>query len=301
MARFVFCLFFIYLFLESCSEERSEEGCNSFSESFVICHPLVCQAGNQMFQIAAASALAWDHGTEAYFPMLRHKHVEWSHFFFRCKKDWPRKTFLFGWLKLKKKSLFQWEGPNFGYAPIPYHPCMQIKGFFQNQNYFSRYRDRLLQLFAPSAEDLTYIQKKYASILAHPFSVSIHVRDYQREVTFPNDVFIQYGREYFEKAMGQFPADALFVVTSNNMDFAKKQIPTEGRNVVFIENEPYYIDFYLQSLCKHNIISNSTFSWWSAWLNQNENKIVVRPAQWVKNSPDIGGPSDWIKIEAKDF
>jgi hypothetical protein len=85
------------------------------------------------------------------------------------------------------------------------------------------------------------------------------------------------------------------------MSFAKKIISTQGRNVVFIENEPHYIDFYLQTLCKHNIIGNSTFSWWGAWLNQNPGKIVIRPKEWIGGYPDIGGPDSWIKISARSY
>jgi hypothetical protein len=175
---------------------------------------------------------------------------------------------------------------------------MKIGGYFQNESYFSHHREKILALFAPHPSDLHYIQGKYSAILRHPMSVSVHLRYYQREKP-DEDSFIQYEREYYEKAMALFPEETLFVVMSDNMDFAKENIPTEGKNVLFIENEPYYIDFHLQSLCKHNIIGNSTFSWWSAWLNKNPDKIVVRPKQWLGAYPDIKCPDDWIKIDAK--
>jgi hypothetical protein len=165
-------------------------------------------------------------------------------------------------------------------------------------NYFAHHRDRLLELFAPSSGDLAYIESKYSSILAHPSSVCVHVRNYVREHV-PMNYYIQYGREYFEKAMGCFPADSLFVIVSDDINYARAQISINGRNVVFIEKEPYYIDFFLQTMCKHNVISNSTFSWWGAWLNPNPNKIVVRPAQWQHDPNDINCPREWIRIEAK--
>ena len=82
------------------------------------------------------------------------------------------------------------------------------------------------------------------------------------------------------------------------MDFAHRNIPTDWGRVVFIEDEPAYIDFFLQTLCKHNIISNSTFSWWCAWLNENPLKTVVRPSFWMPGEPDIECPDDWIRVDA---
>ena len=57
-------------------------------------------------------------------------------------------------------------------------------------------------------------------------------------------------------------------------------------------------DMQLMSLCKHNIIANSSFSWWGAWLNQNKDKVVMAPKDWmnkrVANDPIC---KDWIRIE----
>lgn len=246
---------------------------------------LLGQLGNKFFEIAAASAVAWDNGAEAYFPDLGID-TDFRHFFFRCKKTPPN----------DKVEHVAYTG-TLGYTPITYHPSMKIEGYSQNEKYFAHHRDKLLKLFAPRAEDERYIKKKYSKILLHPNSVSVHLRYYYREK--PDDeAFVQYDREYFEKAMSLFPDNSLFVVTSDNIDFAKKNIPTHRGTVLFIENEPYYIDFILQSLCKHNITSNSSFSWWGAWLNQNPHKIVVRPRVWLAGLPDIGGPDTWIKVDA---
>lgn len=128
------------------------------------------------------------------------------------------------------------------------------------------------------------------------FSYIDHYKSRKSQTPAP---FIQYDWEYFEKAIALFPDSCLFIVTSDNFDFAKQNIPTHGKNFVFIENEPFYIDFYLQSFSKNNIICNSIFSWWSAWINQNPNKIIIRPKVWMGGYPDIGGPDDWIKIDVQ--
>lgn len=248
--------------------------------------------GNQMFEVATTCAVAWDNGAEPYFPdyipHLPHSQTL-HHVLFRCALYPP-----------KNEISYEWSTPMYGYEPIPFVDGMKLSGYSQSQKYFAHYRDRLVQFFAPKDTDVQYIKNKYQMILDHSDSVCVHVRYYFAEK--PDEPsFRQYDEEYYEKAMSLFSNEVLFVVISDNMDFAKKIISKEGRNVIFIENEPVYIDFYLQTFCKHNIIGNSTFSWWGAWLNQNPAKIVVRPAQWIGGYPDIGGPDAWIKINAKSY
>jgi hypothetical protein len=248
--------------------------------------------GNQLFEVATTCALAWDNGATPYFPdyipLLPHSQ-SFHHVLFRCALYPPEQDV---------KS--EWSTPVYGYEPIPFTNGMRLSGYSQSEKYFAHHRDRLIQLFAPKDSDLKYIKRKYADILNHPSSVCVHIRYYFAEK--PDEpAFRQYDEEYYDKAMSLFPKDVLFVVVSDNMNFAKKIIQTHERNVVFIENEPHYIDFFIQTLCKHNIIANSTFSWWGAWLNQNPGKIVVRPAKWIGGYPDIGGPDSWIKIDAKSY
>ncbi len=248
--------------------------------------------GNQMFEVATTCALAWDHGAEPYFPdykPLVSSSGSYQHVLYRCSLTPP-----------SNEVSSEWSTPVYGYEPIPFTNRMKLSGYSQNEKYFYHYRERLIHFFSPQKRDLKYIEKKYHSILSHPNSVCVHVRYYYAEK--PDEpAFRQYDGEYYEKAMALFSRDALFVVVSDNMDFAKRVIPVGGRNVVFIEREPHYIDFFIQTLCKHNIIANSTFSWWGAWLNQNPGKIVVRPQEWIGGYPDIGGPDSWIKIAAKSY
>lgn len=248
---------------------------------------LLGQTGNMFFQIATASALAWDHGAEPCFPDLLHTPSVYAHFFSRCNIKKPTTPVAHMWQEL-----------GFPYSKIPFRNNMSISGYYQSEKYFAHHRTRLLELFAPTDKDLQYIRKRYASIINNPNTVGIQIRYYQEDVH--GETFIQYGKDYLEKAMALFPKDSLFIVSSNHMEFAKKNVPTQNKNVLFLENEKSYIDFYILTMCKHNIITNSTFGWWSSWLNQNPNQKVVCPKAWLNcfDTKDLC-PERWIKIDAK--
>ena len=193
---------------------------------------------------------------------------------------------------------FQWQEPGIPYTPVPFQKDMKMTGYFQSEKYFAHHRTSLLELFQPISRDLKYIQKKYASIVNHPQTVGIQIRHYFED---PNgEIYIQYGKDYLEKAMALFPKSVLFIVSSNNIAFARQNIRA-AENVIFLENEPHYIDFYLLSMCKSIIITNSTFGWWAAWLNQNPEKIVIRPKKWLNGGyPDQGiCPESWVSLDAK--
>lgn len=90
-----------------------------------------------------------------------------------------------------------------------------------------------------------------------------------------------------------------YYIFSDDIPWVKENL--KFPDVTFVDHNKgknSYIDMYLMSLCKHNIIANSTFSWWGAWLNNNINKIVIMPGRWL-NMENCGGifPSDWIKME----
>lgn len=250
--------------------------------------------------MAAASAVAWDNGVHPYFPELDPNSPLYQHVFFRCNPHLPKKNLfrIFQFEKDIKKPSFSWKEPSYSYHPIPYKKNMKIKGYFQSEKYFAHHRQELLELFSPHPDDLVYIEQKYGPFLSHPQTVGIQLRYYKWE--FPTDtLYPQYGKEYLEAAMSLFPPASLFIVSSNNIPFAKESIPQWAKHVIFLENEPNYIDLFILSRCKHNIITNSSFGWWAAWLNENPNKVIIRPSDWINGYPcqDVC-PESWISLSA---
>lgn len=265
-----------------------------FSENSYITCWIGGQLGNNFFEVATACALAWDNNATAYFPDLIGEQgcnipLNYRHVFFRCNVCPP-----------ESEISVRYEGAPFNFKPIPFHSKMRISGLFQSEKYFAHHRERLLKLFAPHPADLQYMQRKYQWLMDHPHTVGLQLRYYHDD---PSGVLnIQHGRDYVEKAMSLFPPETLFIVSTNNLSSTKRIIPKEAK-VYYIEDEPHYINLYLLSYCKHNIITNSTFGWWGAWLNQNPNKIVVVPEPWFNpQSPYTDHeivPDEWIQIEAK--
>jgi len=106
-------------------------------------------------------------------------------------------------------------------------------------------------------------------------------------------------QEYIEAAKKEFK-DVIFLVfsdTNTDINWCKENI--KGENVLFSENHPDFIDFALQQKCDHNIIANSSFSWWAAWLNNNPNKKVISPRKWFGEAYEHFDlkdlyPEDWI-------
>lgn len=113
---------------------------------------------------------------------------------------------------------------------------------------------------------------------------------------------LNLGDEYYTKAMNMFAPDCLFVVFSDDIEECKKMDIFKGRNVYFMDCNSAGVDMYVMSKCDSNIIANSTFSFWGAFLNTNAKKVVC-PHDFIGQSAQdylyINGnyyPDNWIAI-----
>ena len=135
--------------------------CLFSQERFITAH-VFDQLGNNLFQIAATCALAWDNGAIPYFPDLLHKPMDYGHVFFRLNTHPPSSA-----------VSCVYQEPSLAYHPIPFQNRMHLDGYFQSEKYFSHHRERLLKLFAPSFRDLYYMQRKYQWLIQHPRTVGV--------------------------------------------------------------------------------------------------------------------------------
>jgi len=258
------------------------------------------QLGNQLFIVAATVSLAIDHNCEALFPDFNIRNRDrleenYRNVFWRLNRTHP-----------KKKPKFFYEETYFHYCPINYQPMMRLKGYFQSEKYFLNHRDEILKLFEPSPQIVQYLREKYGQLLDSAKTVSVHIRTYCADLLNNPRIHEYYpfpGKEYYERAIYMFPEDSLFLVCSDDILWCKENLSDLGRNIIFIEGEKHYHDLYLMSMCQHNIISNSSFSWWAAYLNPNPDKIVVVPAVWFGEgfSPRIDEsdlrPESWVVVK----
>jgi Glycosyl transferase family 11 len=195
--------------------------------------------------------------------------------------------------------------PHFHYDPNFRRASSDIilDGYWQSEAYFRDMADTIRREFtisAPLTPATTGMAKKIGAVN----SVSLHIRrgDY---VTAPQTLKYHGTCEpdYYRSAVGkirELAGDMEIFVFSDDMDWVKENISTEFP-MTFV-NHPGrqdYEDLYLMSLCRHNIIANSSFSWWGAWLNKNPGKAVVAPARWFNESnadtKDLL-PGEWLKV-----
>lgn len=177
---------------------------------------------------------------------------------------------------------------------IPRKTNIFLNGYFQSEKNFIEYRKDLLDAMRPNDEIKNNLIKKYPDIQDDK-TVSIHIRkgNYKNLQEFhplmPN--------EYYYKALEYFKDHKIFIFSD---EIESCYYIFKKYECVFVKNDFDLHDMYLMSLCKNNIIANSTFSWWGAWLNENENKKIIAPKLWFGvnsnyNSKDII-PEDWTII-----
>ena len=101
------------------------------------------------------------------------------------------------------------------------------------------------------------------------------------------------GLDYYTKAIERICSlvpNPKFYVFTNDLDWTKEHLKLNHR-MVFVDHSTFkdadLFDFHLMSQCKNNIIANSTFSWWAAWLNEYAEKRVVAPSKWYNGRSNI--------------
>jgi hypothetical protein len=231
--------------------------------------------GNKMFQIAAAFSLSKQNNDELIFNIND------------CNSAHQPPTIRYTDNILRKINFVNHQLPikyvhheqGFHFQEINYKKDLKLHGYFQSEKYFSKDKKKIKTLFNIDKKTKELIKEKYGDIL-NLKTCSIHIR--RTDYTWLSNFHTVLDMEYFNKSMSYFDKDTTFLIFSDDINWCKNNFL--GDNFIFIEGNLDYVDLWLMSLCKNNIIANSSFAWWGAYLNNNKNKKVICPKNWFGES-----------------
>lgn len=249
--------------------------------------------GNQIFQAAHAIAQGISHNREVVFvprswtPMQGRQTENYLNNIFRNMK------FVDNIDGFEKVSEGPWE-----YIDVFVKEGNTVfDGYFQSSKNFLGHDDRIRNVFSPTEEFINEMMEKHPE-LNQENTLSVHIR---RGDCFMNpDIHPIATEKYIERAVKEIGEYSHVFVFSDDKEWVKENLKFD--NVTYVDDEDYR-EMWLMSLCKNNIIVNSTFSWWGSFLNKNPNKKIVAPSIWFgprgpRNYKDIYEPY-WTVLEVK--
>ena len=137
--------------------------------------------------------------------------------------------------------------------------------------------------------------------MKNKLSVAVHIRrcDYIRDLS-SMEAHGLCSKDYYAKTIEfvkrELGEEVHFFLFTDDAEWVKREMEWDI-NSTMVQGKSILSDFYMMSNCKHNIIANSTFSWWAAWLNPNPDKMIIVPKHWDNNikTEEIDlCPTKWI-------
>lgn len=279
--------------------------------------------GNQMFQYAAARALADRAGSELLLDVSEFAHYTLRRYELDTLRvrarvlPAPAQTAAVGPLARKARSLVQrllparkgtpvYREPSFAFDPglLQQRPPVALEGYWQSEKYFLDDADAIRRDFTlagePDAANRAVLQRMQGTV-----PVSLHVRrgDYvtnANAAAFHGTCSPGYYRQAVEHIAQRCGPVTLFVF-SDDQGWVRANMPFAHPTVHVDCNPPDrgVWDMHLMKHCRHHVVANSSFSWWGAWLNPSSDKIVVAPRRWFTDpSLDTSDlvPAAWIRL-----
>ena len=271
--------------------------------------------GNQLFQYAVGRAVALHHNAPLKFDITifetykLHNGYRLDQFAIQAEIAAEneiinlkgRSNVLFSALRkaglVKRKSYFKEKRSSYFDASVFKNNFVYLDGYWQNELYFSDIRELLLKELSPNSS-MNDLGCAYLDSIKKSNSVSLHIRrgDYLnlKNVNVLDVNYYLKAVDYIRKIIEK----PTFYIFSDDLEWCKSSL-TFLCDCIYVERTQTEIDdLKLMSFCQHNIIANSSFSWWGAWLNQNPNKTVIAPKGWLLNDPGSSNVilSDWVKL-----
>lgn len=244
--------------------------------------------GNQLFFVSATIGIAIKNNTSyAFLSQMGYSGIYYQSIF---KKELPITQFI---------PEYKYYQNGFGYEDVIINDA-ELIGYFQSEKFFLHCEDLIRKQFEIKDEIVEYIKNIYPSI---DNSLTIHIRrgDYVGQPNYHPIVPISY----YEKILNDISENYKYIFFfSDDINWVKEKFVDSKYVFPNFEKNNDLNCFVLMSLAKDNIIANSTYSWWAAWLNKNKNKKIYSPSykQWFGPSycnldtKDLI-PEKWIQIE----
>ena len=185
-------------------------------------------------------------------------------------------------------------------------PPLYLVGYWQSERYFFEFEDKIREDFTFSSP-LDSLSKTISSTITRDDkSIGIHFRrgDFISS-TLANKFHGVCSINYYNEAiqiLDEKVDNANYYVFSDQPEWVQENFVMGRPRMTLVghnSGDDSWKDMYLMSLCKHNIIANSTFSWWAAWLNKNPEKIIIAPKKWFADTSKISSdliPTKWIQL-----
>ena len=181
---------------------------------------------------------------------------------------------------------------NFFYDDIHLNSCINncIYGYFQSYKYFESCKTKFVKmLHNPYSQIVESTIHQFKNNMLTP--VSIHVR--RTDYLSLSHIHLNLSSEYYSNAISHFSTEkSIFIIFSDDVTFIQNEPLFQNLpNKVIVDNPDDEYCFWLMSACTHNIIANSSYSWWASYINSNPDKLVIAPNRWFGTS----GPQHKIR------
>ena len=258
--------------------------------------------GNAMFQYSALLGVANKTGFNPVYDFNKKGIMCTLHesFSLNKTKNIPHHEQVHGIRKIMKEPHF-----NFSEDMFSVEDNVGLNGYFQSEKYFKHIENDIRSEFQFSKELVNECEGRIKEAKAGGAEtiVGVHVRlgDYKNlEHIYVPLIKTDYYQKAFQFMDSNITDNKMYIIFSDEIEICQQLF--KGDNVAFAQNGTPTKDMCLMSMCDHNIIANSSFGWWGAWLNNNKDKKVIAPINWF--IPEQKEPKDtkdlycdeWLKL-----
>jgi len=283
--------------------------------------------GNQMFQYAIGRALAEQHKSKLYLDhsFLEDRTPKTDYFTFRNYEliafgidnrlsEFTGNMFGLRQSRFKKQLSKIWKFKTITDNILIKSDTsllnnnLYLDDYFQSEKYFAQYKNLIREVFTFKESSIEKNKILIEKIKATKNSVALHVRRGDYLIISDGKFHQVCDSDYYHLALKiiseRIPNPTIFIFSADDPEWPQKKLNIFCTNYIVGNSNTGILGFEnmrLMSLCDHNIIANSSFSWWGAWLNENPKKIVIAPKKWFadsqKNEETIDLiPKEWIRI-----